>query len=421
MIKRRLFVFALLTSLCAAALAESPRVVILGFDGADANLAERWMDEGALPNLAKLREQGTFEPLRSTVPSQTPVSWSTFATGLDPGRHAVFDFLKRDPETYTPDFAAATPSTKPFLWGERTPLIVGAGLGLALLLVVFLALKLFRLRTPVAFGIAAALALIGGIASNVAADRLLPKSVPIAINNQQGDTFWEVLGNAGKRVKVMRVPVTFPPEPFAHGELLTGLGTPDVSARIGKPFYFTSELFFQPKTGDFSGELVELIDNRGEIPTEIKGPPNELFPEGEKYIVIPMTLTVAEDRKRLRVQVSGNDFELEPGQWSDWVPFSFPFNSVIKLDGIGRFPPDQRRRRDSFVPVADPIRSRAPACLGRHHPSPWFRRRADRRARAVQDHRLGDRYVVDGGRHDRREDLLRRRAVHDQAVRVDAL
>ena len=55
---------------------------------------------------------------------------------------------------------------------------------------------------------------------------------------------------------------------------------PDLSARIGKPFYFTSELFFTPKGGgDFSVEVVELVDNKGTIETEIKGPPNKLFPK----------------------------------------------------------------------------------------------------------------------------------------------
>src|SRR5215210_8606355 len=71
--------------------AQDQKLILLGFDGVDAKLTQQWMDEGKLPNLAKLRGQGTFAPLRSTIPSQTPVSWSTFATGLSPGRHGVFD------------------------------------------------------------------------------------------------------------------------------------------------------------------------------------------------------------------------------------------------------------------------------------------------------------------------------------------
>lgn len=350
MLARRTLTLALAASLIAAATLtgqDSPGqgqpgqerpLVILGFDGADAKLTSRWMDEGELPNLAALRDRGAFRPLRTTVPAQTPVSWSTFATGLNPGRHAIFDFLKRDPERYTPAFAAAGEGREPFFFGERNGLIAGLVLGLALFLLLFLLFKLFRLKTKPAFAVALLLAIAGGVGAAMAATRLLPTERPVAINNQQGDTFWELLGASGKRVKVVRVPVTFPPEPFDNGELLTGLGTPDVSLRIGKPFYFTSELFFEPRTGDFSGELVELIDNQGEIPTEIKGPENKLFPDAEeRYVTIPMTLTVAEDRTRLAIDVSGTRTELEPGNWSDWVTFEFPFNSLITMKGIGRF------------------------------------------------------------------------------------
>jgi hypothetical protein len=52
------------------------RLVVLGFDGADARTTRRLMDAGALPNLAKLRESGTFAPLGTTMPAESPVSWA---------------------------------------------------------------------------------------------------------------------------------------------------------------------------------------------------------------------------------------------------------------------------------------------------------------------------------------------------------
>jgi predicted AlkP superfamily phosphohydrolase/phosphomutase len=328
---------AALFALPASASAADPKVVVLGFDGGDAKLARQWMDEGKLPNLAKLRDQGTFSPLRSTIPSQTPVSWSTFSTGLNPGRHSIFDFLKRDTATYRPSFAAFDESKAPFLYGRRNPLVFGALGFVALFVVGFLLLKLFRVRAGRAAlaGVVLGAAAGGGLAW--VAKTMLPVEVPQAINRQQGETFWETLGKAGKRVRVMRVPVTFPPEPFPHGELLAGLGVPDLSGRIGKPFYFTSELFFQPRgDNEVSVEIVELVDNKGEIPTEIKGPPNKFFPEGPDYSVIPMTFNVAEDRKSMRVRVSEADFTLKPGDWSPWVRFVFPFNAIVKAHGIGR-------------------------------------------------------------------------------------
>lgn len=315
-----------------------PRVVILGFDGADGDLTRQWMDEGKLPNLAKLRDQGTFSPLRSTVPSQTPVSWSTFATGLNPGRHTVFDFLKRDTQTYRPAFAAFDERSEPFLWGENTPILIAAIFFVVVTLLVFLLLKLLRRKTLMSAIVAGVVALAAAVCGYWMADQWLPTERPVVFNNRQGVTFWEHLGEHDKRVRVIRVPVTFPPKPYEHGELLSGLGTPDLSLRIGKPFYFTSELFFTPLGGgDFSLEVVELIDNQGSIPTEIVGPPNKLFPDGEDYIKIPMTLTVAEDRSSLDIEVSGSKLTLQPGQWSEWTSITFPFNPVIQLHGIGRF------------------------------------------------------------------------------------
>src|SRR4029078_13570398 len=71
---RRTALAAVLFSLAAAPLAAQPpkKLIILGFDGTDANLTQKWMDEGKLPNLAKLRAQGTFTALGATNPSHAP-------------------------------------------------------------------------------------------------------------------------------------------------------------------------------------------------------------------------------------------------------------------------------------------------------------------------------------------------------------
>ena len=76
------------------------RVVILGLDGMDYGLSEKMLDQGKLPNLAALRDQGCFKPLGSTVPPISPVAWSTFQTGVNPGKHNIFDFLTPDLHTY---------------------------------------------------------------------------------------------------------------------------------------------------------------------------------------------------------------------------------------------------------------------------------------------------------------------------------
>src|SRR5713226_584330 len=112
---------ALVAALCPLSLLAKEKVIVLGFDGIDARYTEQWMNEGKLPNLARLRAQGTFRPLRPTLPAQTPVSWSTFSTGIDPGRTGIFDFLRRDPKTYLPLFAAFDETKEPFLLGAKNP------------------------------------------------------------------------------------------------------------------------------------------------------------------------------------------------------------------------------------------------------------------------------------------------------------
>src|SRR6202162_3452224 len=87
--------------------AQVKRVVIVGFDGMDPSLANRFMGEGKLPNFAKLRDHGTFRALRTTFPAISPVAWSTFQTGVNPGKHNIYDFLARDTSNYLPYLSSA--------------------------------------------------------------------------------------------------------------------------------------------------------------------------------------------------------------------------------------------------------------------------------------------------------------------------
>src|SRR5437763_3449254 len=138
----------------AVALARQ-KVIVVGFDGVDARYTERWMNEGKLPNLARLRAEGTFRPLRPTVPAQTPVSWSTFSTGIDPGRTGIFDFLRRDPKTYLPFFAAFDETKEPFLLGEKNSYAAAAAV---LIVLVLIALVFRRAARIVVIALAVVLA-----------------------------------------------------------------------------------------------------------------------------------------------------------------------------------------------------------------------------------------------------------------------
>ncbi len=83
------------------------KIIYLGFDGLDPAITERLMAEGKLPNFANLSNTGSYRRLRTTFPALSPVAWSTFATGVNPAKHNIFDFLNRDLRTYTPELSSA--------------------------------------------------------------------------------------------------------------------------------------------------------------------------------------------------------------------------------------------------------------------------------------------------------------------------
>src|SRR3954464_10298657 len=144
-------ILALLAALLPLAAGAAQKVIVLGFDGADAKYTEQWMNEGKLPNMAKLRAGGTFRPLRPTVPAQTPVSWSTFSTGIDPGRTGIFDFLRRDPKNYLPVFAAFDETKEPFFFGTKNAPYAAVAVLLILALIAVFIFRASRVGGTIAF------------------------------------------------------------------------------------------------------------------------------------------------------------------------------------------------------------------------------------------------------------------------------
>lgn len=331
--RRNVFVLFLLIAAPALVAAEG-RVVILGFDGADPRLTEAMMAEGKLPHLARLAAAGGYTRLLPTVPAQTPVSWATFTTGLDPGGTQIFDFLRRDPATYLPTFAVAEEGRRPLLLGRHTRsalTAVGGVLGFFLCLV---GAAVLHRRRPWLHALPGLL--VGGAAAWVVGG-WIPTEVPTILNRRAGTPFWEVAGHHGVHSTVCHVPVTFPAAPFPHGHLLAGLGVPDLRGRIGAPAFYTSDATFQPATdNEFSIELIHLPATTGLIRTTVVGPPNKLFGTPPR-IEIPMEIEVNPDRTRALVRVSGQTFTLRPGQWSEWTELLFPFNPLVKARGWARF------------------------------------------------------------------------------------
>jgi predicted AlkP superfamily phosphohydrolase/phosphomutase len=90
------------------------RVLALGLDGADYDFTRELVAQGRLPTLARLAREGTFGPLRSTVPAMTPTAWSSFLTGLNPAGHGIFNFSSNPNRSTERVESAASRAGAPF-------------------------------------------------------------------------------------------------------------------------------------------------------------------------------------------------------------------------------------------------------------------------------------------------------------------
>jgi predicted AlkP superfamily phosphohydrolase/phosphomutase len=286
------------------------RVFVIGFDGMDPTLARKWMDEGKLPNLKQLSEEGTFRTLNTTQPSESPTAWASFATGVNPGKHSIYDFLRRDFDTYLPDFNMIRREPPEFLWG------------------------------------------------------FFPKKRPKIVSTRGGTSFWVHAANDGVRSVVLTVPVTFPPEELHHGQMLGGLPLPDIRGTLGTFYYWATDLSsFEEGNTEFGGFLKRLLPEDGSAATVLKGPENPILKQEEaelkkrkaaggltdketarldelatgKDINLPMSVRWMEGSGEAEIEIQGQKVKLKKGDWSSWVPLTFKVNALIKVHGITQF------------------------------------------------------------------------------------
>jgi predicted AlkP superfamily phosphohydrolase/phosphomutase len=262
--------------------AQVKRVVIVGFDGMDPALATRFMDEGRLPNLARLRGSGTFRPLRTTFPAISPVAWSTFQTGVNPGKHNIYDFLARDLKNYLPYLSSARIS------GPKRHLHIGK--------------------------------------------YSLPLGKPEIKGLRRGTPFWHWLGKAGVFCSVIRVPVTFPPEKFP-GVLLSGMCVPDLKGSQGTFCFCTT----RASSDNFreGGVRIPIARNGAGFHSYIPGPENPLGTGGD--LRAEFKLRPDARRNQARIEIDSESFIVKVGEYSEWVPVKFKAGMGFTAHGICRF------------------------------------------------------------------------------------
>jgi len=256
------------------------KVIILGFDGIDPDLLSAWMEAGKLPNLKQLGKRGTFLRLETTNPAESPVAWSSFATGTNPGKTGIFDFLKRDVKTYMPDLA-----TSSFREGK------------------------FLLR-------------------------LFPVEKPSVACNRRGTSFWKIASRKGLKCIVLQVPVTFPPEKVAGGKLLSGLGVPDIRGTEGTFSYYATNIVEEGDT-EMGGKITRVKVEDRKIATVIYGPKNRMSKRRED-IHVPLDIEIINDRQAI-IKVQDRQEKLNVGNWSYWFVIKFKMNPLVKVYGMGRF------------------------------------------------------------------------------------
>ncbi len=235
------------------------------------------MAQNRLPNLARLVRSGTVSPLATTNPAESPVAWSSFITGSNPGKTGIFGFLSRDPHTYRPRYAPT----------RKTP------------------------------------------AKRLANVFLL--SPPQYHNNRRGRPFWDIASENGLRCLVLRMPESFPARQL-NGALLAGMEIPDLRGSTGTFTLFTSD----SSMAEADDKFIALRFHDGEAVVRLPGPNNWLHP-GKAAASRPIHLRLLAAEDSLLVTTGGRTVRLGAGQWSPWLRVSFPLSPFSTIHGQVRF------------------------------------------------------------------------------------
>ncbi len=278
----------------------SKKILILGFDGMDPNLLWIWVKEGKLPAFQKLMSEGDFKPLGTSIPPQSPVAWSNFITGMDPGGHGIFDFVHRDPESYIPIFSASSTEEPK---------------------------KNIKLGNYV-------LPLSGG---NV---KLLRK----------GKAFWQILETYDIPATVFKIPSNYPPAETKQ-RTLSGMGTPDILGTYGIFNYYTDEPT-EMKEDIGGGRIHEVYVIGNRVEARLPGPINT-FKKDRPESYLDFKVFIDPENPLAKISIQDHEFILKEGEWSEWKRIRFEMIPTQSVSGICQF--YLKQIRPSFKLYVSPI------------------------------------------------------------------
>jgi len=257
------------------------QVVILGLDGLDPAVVTRLMDQGKLPHFRTLATEGHFSSLATSTPAMSPTAWSSFMTGRDASGHGIFGFLTRDPASCLPRLNSYDIVEPRRSW------------------------RVGKYRFPL----------------SKRRVRMLRKGVP----------FWTIAARHGLEATVLRVPITFPPEPF-RGRLVSGMCVPDLlGSQGGYSLYGTVD-----RRADTSRDGYHPLRFKdGVARTQIKGPRHP-WSANERHLTVPMQVRRSRQAETVTLRVNRMRLDLKVGEYTDWVRLKFRAGPVT-ICGIVRF------------------------------------------------------------------------------------
>ena len=266
--------------------AKTKRVVILGLDGLEPTLTDHYLDQGLLPNLARLREQGGYQRMKTTWPPLSPVAWSSFATGSNPGKHNIFDFISRDPKSYQPTMSSVRIREPKRTW------------------------KLGKY--------------------------VIPLSKPEITGLRKSKPFWTVLGESRIFSAVLRVPITFPPDKFS-GIQLAAMCVPDLLGTQGTFSYYAEHgQEGATHSSDAGGQRIIVRRFGKQVHAHLKGPANSLRSD-QTELRVPFVISAGKAQMPATMRIDRQTIPLPLGQYTPWIRIAFPAAPGIKIHGICRF------------------------------------------------------------------------------------
>jgi len=251
------------------------RVFMLGMDGLEPTIVEAMMEKGELPNFARLKQQGTYARIATSCPPESPVAWSCIATGRNPGKHGIFDFIHRDPKKLIPYLSITLPNMKNYS-GNRANAFLNAVLA---------------------------------------------------------DPFWRYPKDT--KVNVVRWPGVFPPDTVT-GHFTSGLGTPDVKGRQGAYTFFTTNPEVLKPSGRKNAVKIEW---KGDVAETVIAGPTIQGLTGKRDAEVKLRIERQPGSESLKVQVGDNaPITVEPKKWTKFERLKFKLGTLAgSLPGMVKF------------------------------------------------------------------------------------